>query len=53
MKGKKVLYGFNDKENAIECIIKDIQFKGTDILVVAQCDGGTITAPMEMFQIIN
>lgn len=53
MKGKTAIYGFNDKEHSIECVIEDIKFKGTDILLVAKCEGGTITAPAEMFQILD
>lgn len=50
MKGTKVIYGFNDLDHAILCIVKDIIFKGMDTLLVAECEGGIITAPIEMFK---
>lgn len=53
MKGKKAVYGFRDKVNSIECVIEDIRFRGTNIILVARCDGGRIAAPMEMFKILD
>jgi hypothetical protein len=50
MKGTKVIYGYKDLDHAIMCTVKDLIFKGMDILIVAECEGGTITAPIEMFQ---
>lgn len=50
MKGTKVIYGYKDLDHAIMCTVKDLIFKGMDILIVAECEGGTITAPVEMFQ---
>lgn len=50
MKGTKVIYGYKDPDHAIMCTVKDLIFKGMDILIVAECEGGTITAPVEMFQ---
>lgn len=34
MRGTKVIYGFNDLDHAIICTVKDIIFKGMDILIV-------------------
>lgn len=50
MKGIKVIYGYKDLDHAIMCTVKDLIFSGLDILLVAECEGGTITAPVEMFQ---
>lgn len=50
MKGTKAIYGFNDLDHAIICMVKDVIFRGMDILIVAECAGGTITAPIEMFR---
>lgn len=51
MIGKKVIYGYKDMDHAIVCTVKDMIFKGKDILFVAICDdGGAITAPIEMFK---
>ena len=50
MNGTKVIYGYKDLDHAIMCTVKDLIFKGMDILIVAECAGGTMTAPVEMFQ---
>ena len=50
MSGTKAIYGYNDLDHATMCMVKDVNFKGMDILIVAECKGGTITAPIEMFQ---
>lgn len=50
MSGTKVIYGYKDLDHAIMCTVKDLIFRGMDILIVADCEGGTITAPVEMFQ---
>lgn len=50
MSGTRAIYGYNDLNHAILCMVKDVIFKGMDILIVAECEGGTITAPIEMFQ---
>lgn len=53
MKGTKVIYGYKDFNHAIMCTVKDLIFRDMDILIVAECEGGTITAPVEMFQWIK
>lgn len=50
MRGTKAIYGFNDLDHAIICMVKDVIFKGMDILIVAECVDGIITAPIEMFR---
>lgn len=50
MIGTKVIYGFKDPVHSIICTVKDIILRGMDILIVADCDEGTITAPIEMFE---
>ena len=50
MNGTISIYGYKDLDHAIMCMVKDVNFKGMDILIVAECKGGTITAPIEMFQ---
>ncbi|MCD7996406.1 MAG: hypothetical protein LUH21_04145 [Clostridiales bacterium] len=53
MRGTKVIYGFNDLDRAILCVVKDIIFKGMDILLVAECEHGAISAPIEMFKVME
>lgn len=53
MKGKKAIYGFADPDHAIPCTIESITFKGTEIIITASCDSGTITAPIEMFKMLE
>ena len=50
--GQKLVYGFNDKEHAIECVYTGESkiTKDGDILISAKCKGGIIIAPMEMFK---
>lgn len=50
-KGDILIYGAGDPENAIECVFEsyEITEKG-DVIISAKCDGGTITAPWEMFK---
>ena len=37
MNGTKVIYGYKDLDHAIMCTVKDLIFKGMDILIVAEC----------------
>lgn len=41
MSGTRAIYGYNDLDHAILCMVKDVIFKGMDILIVAECEGGT------------
>ena len=41
-KGQKLIYGNNDKAHSIKCTY-------TGEYISATCEGGTITAPIEMF----
>lgn len=50
MIGAIVIYGFKDPVHSIICTVKDIILRGMDILIVADCGEGTITAPIEMFE---
>lgn len=50
-KGQKLVYGNKDREHAIECTYTG-ECKVTsdgEIVISATCEGGTITAPIEMF----
>ena len=50
-KGKKLIYGANDKAHSIECVYTGEYriTKDGNIVISATCEGGTITAPIEMF----
>ena len=44
--GDKIIYG-----NEIECILETYEIeKNGNIIISADCDGGTIIAPLEMFK---
>lgn len=50
-KGQKLVYGINDREHAITCTYTG-EYKITsdgEIVISATCEGGIITAPIEMF----
>lgn len=51
IKGQKLIYGANDKAHSIECTYTG-EYRITsdgNIVISATCEGGTITAPIEMF----
>lgn len=50
-KGQKLIYGNNDKAHLIECVYTGEYriTKDGNIIISATCEGGTITAPIEMF----
>lgn len=50
-KGQKLIYGANDKANSIECVYTGEYriTKDGNVVISAICEGGTITAPIEMF----
>lgn len=50
-KDQKLIYGNNDKSHAIECTYTGEYriTKDGNIVISATCEGGTITAPIEMF----
>lgn len=49
--GDKIIYGFNDRENSVECIFKKYEItKNGEVIIYADCKGGTIIAPWEMFK---
>ena len=50
-KGQKLIYGTNDKSHSIECVytVEYRIIKDGNIVISATCEGGTITAPIEMF----
>lgn len=50
-KGQKLIYGNNDKAHIIECVYTGEYriTKDGNIVISATCNGGTITAPIEMF----
>lgn len=50
-KGQKLIYGANDKTHLIECVYTG-EYRITNdgnIIISATYNGGTITAPIEMF----
>ena len=51
IKGKKLIYGANDKAHSIECVYTGEYriTKDGNIVISATCEDGTITAPIEMF----
>ena len=50
-KGQKLIYGANDKSHSIECVYTGEYriTKDGNIVISANCEDGTITAPIEMF----
>lgn len=46
----KLLYGFNDPENAIECELIETKYIDGDFYYIARCDGGKIQAQASFFQ---
>lgn len=50
--GTVLIYGFNDKENSIECTYESWEmYKDGEIIINAICnDGSIIKAPIEMFK---
>ena len=52
LKGQKLIYGNNDKTHSIECTYTGEYriTKDGEIVISATCEGGTITAPIEMFK---
>lgn len=52
--GDKLIYGINDKENAIDCTFININevLTGGQLVIKAECDGGTIIALDSLFTIV-
>lgn len=49
--GDKIIYGVHDPENLIECTFKKCEItKNGEVIIYADCEGGTIVAPWEMFK---
>lgn len=55
-KGKKLIYGYHDKKNAIPCMCTGEHKISTngDIIITAKCDdGGLIMADINLFKIVE
>lgn len=49
--GDKIIYGVQDPENLIECTFKKCEITPIgEVIIYADCEGGTIVAPWEMFK---
>lgn len=46
----KLLYGFNDPENAIKCELIESKYIDNEFYYIARCEGGKIQAHVSFFQ---